>query len=142
MARPGQRAKIADADANDSKNGEDGFGVPLHAAKTANDQRNSANDESRCRQIELPAPSWIFIGWEEREPAAEEEQRREARYSDHVRVFGHEKHRELEGRVLGVEAGDKFCFRFGQIKGNAVGFRDGRSQIADESEKLRNDLPA
>ena len=81
----------------------------------------------------LPRPA---IG-EGREPAAEEENRREAGNRDHVRVFGHEEHGELEARIFGVESGDQFGFRFGQVERDAVGFRDRGGDIAEEADDLR-----
>ncbi len=47
------------------------------------------------------------------------------------------EHGELHARIFGVEATDQFLFGFGQIKWRAIGFRDGRDEVAEESENLR-----
>ena len=89
--------------------------------------------QARAGKKELPGPA---IG-EGREPAAEEEDRREAGNGDHVRVFGHEEHGEFEAGIFGVEAGDQFGFRFGQVERNAVRFGNGGGDVAEEADDLR-----
>ncbi len=41
-----------------------------------------------------------------------------------------------------METGDKFGFRFRQIEGNTVGFGDGRRDVAEKADDLRNHMPA
>src|SRR5882762_375377 len=72
-----------------------------------------------------------------REPAAEEENGAKAGDGDHAGVFGDEEHGELEAGVLGVKAGDEFGFGFGEIEGDAIGFRDGGDEEAEKAEDLR-----
>jgi hypothetical protein len=69
-------------------------------------------------------------------PAAEEEQRGDAAYGDHVAVFGHEEHGELHGAVLGVIAAGEFGFRFGKIERGAVGLGVGRGEVDEEGDEL------
>src|SRR6266403_1949484 len=71
------------------------------------------------------------------EPAAEEENRAEAGDGDHAGVFSDEEHGELEAGVFGVETGDEFGFGFGEIEGDAIGFRYGGNEEAEEAEDLR-----
>ena len=74
---------------------------------------------------------------EGRKPAAEKQNRAEARHRDHAGVFGDEKHGELEAGILGVESGDEFGFGFRQIERHAIGFRDGGDEEAEEADDLR-----
>ncbi len=41
-----------------------------------------------------------------------------------------------------MESRDQFGFRFGQIERHAVGFRHRRSEVAQEADDLRHDIPA
>ncbi len=72
-----------------------------------------------------------------RAPAAEEQRRRERRDGDHVDVLGQEEHRELERRVLGVEAADEFGFGLGQVERRAVGLADHGDRVDDEGDEQR-----
>src|SRR6266436_6417488 len=56
---------------------------------------------------------------------------------DHAGVFGDEEHGELETGVLGVKAGDEFGFGFWEVEGDAIGFRYGGYEEAEEAEDLR-----
>ena len=67
--------------------------------------------------------------------------RGQARNGDHILVFSHEEHRELEARILSMKAGDQFPLRFGQIERHAIGLRDGRRDIAEETNNLCPDVP-
>src|SRR6266481_5640311 len=72
-----------------------------------------------------------------REPSAEKQNRAEAGDGDHAGVFGDEEHGELEAGVFGVKAGDQFGFGLGEIEGDAIGFRYGGYEEAEEPEDLR-----
>ena len=75
--------------------------------------------------------------------AAEEEQRGDAAYGDHVGVLGHEEHGELHGAVLGVVAGDQLGFGLGQVEGRAVGLGVGGHEVDEEGDELEaaEDVP-
>src|SRR5579864_7934187 len=88
-------------------------------------------------KVNLPVPA---VG-KRREPATEEQNRSEAGDRDHIRVFGHEKHRKLKRRILGVESGDQLGFGFRQIVRDAVGFGDSGGQIAEKPDDLRENIP-
>src|ERR1700683_1929596 len=77
-----------------------------------------------------------------REPSAQKQNRREKRNREHVRVFRHKKHRELETGIFRVKTGNEFGFRLGQIKRNAIRLRNRRSEIAKEADNLRKYVPA
>ena len=76
--------------------------------------------------------------------AAEEEQRGDAAYGDHVGVLGHEEHGELHGAVLGVVAGDELGFGLGQVEGRAVGLGVGGHEVDEEGDELEaaEEVPA
>src|SRR5208282_4181954 len=81
-------------------------------------------------------------------PSAEKQQSGHTGHGDHVGVFGHEKHGELHGAVLGVVSGHEFGFSFRQIKRGAVGFRVGGDQVDEKGQRLpvknvpaRNEMP-
>ena len=76
--------------------------------------------------------------------AAEEEQRGDAAYGDHVGVLGHEEHGELHGAVLGVVAGDELGFGLGKVEGRAVGLGVGGHEVDEEGDELEaaEDVPA
>ena len=76
--------------------------------------------------------------------AAEEEQRSDAGYGDHVGVLGHKEHGELHRGILGVVSGDEFGFGFGQVEGGAVGLGVGGHEVDEEGDELEaaEDVPA
>ena len=78
---------------------------------------------------------------EQRVPAAEEEQRREARDRDHVQVLGDEEQPEAQARVLGVEPADEFGLGLDQIERRAIGLGDRGDDVDDEADELRHDEP-
>ncbi len=69
---------------------------------------------------------------EGRQPAAHEEQCRERRDQDHVRVFGKEEDREGHPGILHMETGHDLGLAFGHVEGRAVGLGDTRDQIDAE----------
>ena len=75
------------------------------------------------------------------QPAAEEKRDADRRDQHHGRVLGHEKQREAEAAVFGMEPGGQFRLRFGKIKRAAVGLRNRRHQVDEESDGLHEDVP-
>ncbi len=76
--------------------------------------------------------------------SAEEEERGDAAYSDHVGVLGHEEHGELHGAVLGVIAGDELGLGFREVERRAVGLGVGGHEVDEEGDELEaaEDIPA
>ncbi len=75
-------------------------------------------------------------------PSAEKQKCRQARHRDHVRVLGHKEHGKLHRAVFGVIPRDQFSFGFGQIEWDSVRLRVRRHQIAEETNRLNENIPA
>ena len=76
-----------------------------------------------------------------RVPAAEEQRGGQRRDGGHVDVLGEHEHRELQRRVLGVEAADQFALGLGQIEWGAVGFADHRGDVDQERRQQQEHVP-
>src|SRR5262245_57973406 len=74
-------------------------------------------------------------------PSTEEKQGGDAAHGDHVHVFGHKKHGEFHGAVLGVIPGHEFGFSLRQVKGYAIGLSKRRHQVNKERNELRKYVP-
>src|SRR5580658_10084175 len=122
----------------------DGYDDQLYAIDAAREDYgvickiDCEREQARGRKVTHDSPGIR----ERREPASEEKNGREAGYGDHVRVLGHEKHREFEAGIFGVESADEFGFAFGQIERGTVRFGDGGHEIAEETDDLWHDVPA
>src|SRR5438445_7327841 len=81
------------------------------------------------------------VEWEERQPPAEEEGRRDRADDHHVHVFAEKREAEAHGSVLGVIAGDELCLRLWKIERCTVRFGEGSAEIQDEGERLQHDEP-
>src|SRR6202044_1153948 len=77
-----------------------------------------------------------------REPPSEEKNCGQKRNREHVCVFSHEEHRKLKAGIFGVKTRDEFRFGFRQIKGHPIRFRNGRCEIAEETDALRKYVTA
>src|SRR5215510_1858426 len=72
-------------------------------------------------------------------PSAQEQRRRQHRNGHHIDVLGHEKEREFERAVLGMEPGDQFSLGLGQIEGHAVGLGDGADKVNGKGDDARQE---
>ena len=77
-----------------------------------------------------------------RPPAAEEQRRGQRRDGDHVDVLGEEEQRELQRRVLGVEAADQLALGLGEVERRPVGLADHGDHVDDEGDRQQDREPA
>ena len=61
-------------------------------------------------------------------PAAEEEDRDQEGGGDHVQVFAHQVHHQLDAEILGVVAADQLLLGLGQVEGEPRGLGKGATQ--------------
>src|SRR3984957_14744081 len=101
-------------------------------------QIHSQSKQQNRRQILQKRPAVR----KRRKPSTQKQNRRQKRNGEHVRVFRHEKHRELEAGILGVKSRDEFCLRLRQIKRHAVRLRNCGREVAKETDNLREYVPA
>src|ERR1700733_311154 len=101
-------------------------------------QIHSQSKQQNRRQILQKRPAVR----KRRKPSTQKQNRRQKRNGEHVRVFRHEKHRELKTGILSVESGDEFGLRLWQIKRNAVRLRNRRSEVTKKTDNLRKYVPA
>ncbi len=59
----------------------------------------------------------------------------------HVDVLGEHEHRELQRRVLGVEAADQFALGLGQVERRPVGLADHRRHVDHERRQQQEHVP-
>src|ERR1700722_18869204 len=101
-------------------------------------QIHSQSKQQNRRQILQKRPAVR----KRRKPSTQKQNRRQKRNGEHVRVFRHEKHRELKTGILSVKSRNKFRLRLRQIKRHAVRLRNSRSEVTKKTDNLRKYVPA